>query len=391
MPFNGSGIYSAPSSPGAFNPAVTAGTADPASWNALLTDLSTGLSTVICRDGQSTITADIPFSTRKITGLGAGVAATDAANVGQISSGAVTGQDDSGAANAYVITPTPAIAAYAAYQRFQFKAANANTTASTLAVSGLAVKSIKRPNGDALVANDILVGAICDVLYDGTNFILLDGGTSAINYSLLTTRGDVITRGASLPQRLALGAAGVAIVSDGTDAVYGSVSLTAGVTGTLPVANGGTGKATGGQIVVTQTSSVATGTTAMPFDDTIPQITEGDQYMTAAITPNSATSKLLITVVWNGSSGAGGTIPFVVALFQDATTDALKAVGVDTATGFMLNIGFSFEMTSGTTSATTFRVRAGDAGGNTTTFNGQSSARLFGGVCASSITITEIP
>jgi hypothetical protein len=47
-------------------------------------------------------------------------------------------------------------------------------------------------------------------------------------------------------------------------------------------------------------------------------------------------------------------------------------------------------MTAGTTSETTFRVRAGPS--NTTytlTFNGYNSARYFGGVMASSITITE--
>lgn len=41
---------------------------------------ATGLSNAICRDGQSTITADIPFNSRKITGLGDAAAATDALN-----------------------------------------------------------------------------------------------------------------------------------------------------------------------------------------------------------------------------------------------------------------------------------------------------------------------
>jgi hypothetical protein len=46
-------------------------------------------------------------------------------------------------------------------------------------------------------------------------------------------------------------------------------------------------------------------------------------------------------------------------------------------------------MTAGTTSATTFKVRGGVNAG-TLTFNGEVGARLFGGVCASSITVTEI-
>ena len=46
-------------------------------------------------------------------------------------------------------------------------------------------------------------------------------------------------------------------------------------------------------------------------------------------------------------------------------------------------------MTAGTTSATTFRVRAGLNSAGTTTFNGASSARYYGGTLASSITIKE--
>jgi len=45
-------------------------------------------------------------------------------------------------------------------------------------------------------------------------------------------------------------------------------------------------------------------------------------------------------------------------------------------------------MAAGTTSSTTFRIRAGAAGG-TQTFNGWSAARKHGGVMGSILTITE--
>ena len=38
--------------------------------------------------------------------------------------------------------------------------------------------------------------------------------------TLLTTRGDLIRRGASAPERLALGASGYVLTSDGTDAAW---------------------------------------------------------------------------------------------------------------------------------------------------------------------------
>lgn len=80
MPRNGSGTYVAPASPGAFNPATVGGSATDTAWNALLADLSTAMSGSIAADGQTTVTADIPMATHKITGLGNATAQTDALN-----------------------------------------------------------------------------------------------------------------------------------------------------------------------------------------------------------------------------------------------------------------------------------------------------------------------
>ena len=81
---------------------------------------------------------------------------------------------DTGSANAYVITPVPAITAYTAGQIFSFKATNTNTTASTLNVNGLGVKTIKKGNGTTdLASGDIVAGQVVIVEYDGTNFQML--------------------------------------------------------------------------------------------------------------------------------------------------------------------------------------------------------------------------
>lgn len=82
---------------------------------------------------------------------------------------------DTGAANAYVITPAPAIAAYATGQIFTFKAVNANTTASTINVNAMGAKSIKKRDGaTALIAGDIAAGMIVQIEYDGTNFQMIN-------------------------------------------------------------------------------------------------------------------------------------------------------------------------------------------------------------------------
>ena len=137
-----------------------------------------------------------------------------------------------------------------------------------------------------------------------------------------------------------------------------------------------------------QTGAVSTGTTVMPDDDTIPQITEGDEYMTLAVTPTKATNKLKIEVVIYLTSNANDTQ--VVALFQDATAGALAAVAEMAGANERQTISLSHFMTAGTVAETTFRVRSGNASSNTTTFNGAGGGRNFGGVAASSITITEI-
>lgn len=144
------------------------------------------------------------------------------------------------------------------------------------------------------------------------------------------------------------------------------------------------------QVVNTQTGAVATGTTTIPMDDTIPQNAEGDEYMTLAITPTNAAHKLQIDVVINIANGTNARYQ-IAALFQDTTADALAAVSHFSATGGeIVNLKFTHYITAGTTSATTFKVRAGGHAAGTTTFNGHTAARKFGGVYASSITITEI-
>ena len=143
------------------------------------------------------------------------------------------------------------------------------------------------------------------------------------------------------------------------------------------------------QQVHTQTGAVNTGTTVLPSDDTIPQITEGDEYMTLAITPTSATNKLIIEVVFFGARS--GAELLTAALFQDATANALAVSAADIKNANMLTlVAFNHEMVAGTTSSTTFRVRAGGASAGTNTFNGSSGARLYGGVLASSLRITEV-
>lgn len=142
------------------------------------------------------------------------------------------------------------------------------------------------------------------------------------------------------------------------------------------------------QIVTTNSSALGTTTTILPFDDTIPQITEGAELITLAITPKSATNKLVID--FSTLSGASVAMFVSLALFQDATANAIFATGdyMDTATAG-LNMQLKHTMTAGTTSSITFRIRIGGAAAGTVSWNGVNSVRRFSTIPKSTLSITE--
>ena len=143
------------------------------------------------------------------------------------------------------------------------------------------------------------------------------------------------------------------------------------------------------QVVNFTTTAVQTGTTIFVRDDTIPQNTEGFEIMTLAITPTSASSKLFIQVNFGASYSV--TTELQGGLFQDSTANALAATGTFQTTSTQIGIvSFNHFMTAGTTSATTFKVRAGGNNAGTMTINGVSGSRNYGGVYSSTITIMEI-
>jgi hypothetical protein len=179
MAYNGSGTFVLV----AGNPVVT-GTTISSTWaNNTLNDIATGLSTAITKDGQTTPTANIPMGGYKITGLAAATVNGDAVRYEQAASlvQAQTGVyfTTGGTTTAYTLTPTPALGSLIAGQRFNvvFNAANTTTT-PTLAISGQAATAIKVYNS-AGAKVDPVIGAlalnmISDVVYDGTNYVVLD-------------------------------------------------------------------------------------------------------------------------------------------------------------------------------------------------------------------------
>jgi hypothetical protein len=143
------------------------------------------------------------------------------------------------------------------------------------------------------------------------------------------------------------------------------------------------------QIRRNQTGAVATGTTILPTDDSIPQNTEGTEFMTQEIVPKSAAN--MLEIEHNGSYAISTGQAIAAALFQDSTANALaaKTNWMVTNNGFLI-INFRHSMRAQTTSSTTFKIRAGPNTAVTITFNGASGARHFGGVNSSYLAVTEI-
>lgn len=127
---------------------------------------------------------------------------------------------------------------------------------------------------------------------------------------------------------------------------------------------------------------------AIPLDNSIPQNTEGAEAVTVSITPQSTTNILFIEgggPFSISSATDGGTL----ALFQDSTADALAATGFELSqVDAMTNVYISHRMSAGTTSSTTFKLRFGSEG--TAAYrNGDSSARIYGGIAKTWIRVTE--
>ena len=171
MSRNGTGTYSL--YPGV-NPVVT-GTTISSTWaNNTLNDIATAITASIANDGQTPILANLPMSNFRHTNVGNASARTDYAAAGQVQDSSFTWAGTAGGtADAITLTLTPAITSYTTGQRFAFISGSANTTTTpTIAVNGLAAKTVKSKSGAAVSAGSIPANTLTEVSYDGTNFRL---------------------------------------------------------------------------------------------------------------------------------------------------------------------------------------------------------------------------
>lgn len=156
MPWSGSGTFSRIMSWAADKAAninITASRMDTDS-----NDFTTGINTCLAKDGQNSPSANLPMASFKHTGVSTSSGSSsrsEYAATAVVQDGAVVYTAASGT-DTYTANLSPAISAYVDGAEYNVEIANPNaTTTPTLALNGMAAKTIVRPDNAALVAGDL--------------------------------------------------------------------------------------------------------------------------------------------------------------------------------------------------------------------------------------------
>lgn len=142
------------------------------------------------------------------------------------------------------------------------------------------------------------------------------------------------------------------------------------------------------QTVYQQVSNVITCSTRIPWDNSIPESDEGDEVITASITPTSATSKILIRahIFCTSNTNAQG----VMALFVNNTTNAIASHWFSPYWSYGDGRTMEFLHQPATTSNTTYKIRIGQDSGTIYVNSGQNGDPKLGGSCVSALILQEI-
>jgi hypothetical protein len=251
-------------------------------------DIATALTARLCKNGETTPSANLPMGGFAHTNVAVASARTMYGRASQVQDSAlVWGGTSTGAANVYAISLSPAITAYTAGLRVAFLSHQASTSTTTLninSVGATAMKVLGNDTGSGSIAN----AQIVEVIYDGTDFEIV-GRVSALS-SITTDRllgRD--TAGTGGPEQLTVGG-GVEFTGSGgiqRSALTGDVTASAG-SGTTTIAND----------VVTAAKTLFNNNTALRIKDSggtaidVVQVTNNDNTII-----NAKTGKILYLAI----------------------------------------------------------------------------------------------
>ena len=159
--------------------------------------MATALSTCVTKDGQTTITANLPMAGFKHTAAGAATSRTDYAQAAQLVEGVVNWKVAGGTGDALTATFAIPTTTLVDGQLFYIRASATNTiTAPTFAPDGLTARVITANGGAALVAGDITALEEMILRYN-----LANTRYEWVNYA---NTGNVIGQASSVDSEIAL-------------------------------------------------------------------------------------------------------------------------------------------------------------------------------------------
>lgn len=138
-------------------------------------NFAAGINACLKKDGGNAATGNLPMGGFRHTGVGNASARSHYATVDQVQDGEyIYGGTTGGVANAYTCTLAPAITALVAGMRFTVKVHDGNTGATTINPNSIGVTDIKKGGGTALSSGDMPTNGFADLMFDGTDFELLN-------------------------------------------------------------------------------------------------------------------------------------------------------------------------------------------------------------------------
>jgi hypothetical protein len=126
----------------------------------------------------------------------------------------------------------------------------------------------------------------------------------------------------------------------------------------------------------------------IPFDDSLPQNTEGKQLFSLSFVPLSASSTIRIHGIVH--AGVNSTADCKIAGFNSAIgTSAIFASEATITSAGMISMSFFHEEAALNTSSRTYSMRYGPAAGETMQINGVGGGRKLGGALTSYMVVEE--
>lgn len=170
MPRDGAGTYDLPVG----QPVSTGAVISSSTHNTLASDIATALTASIAKDGQTVAAANLPMGGFKHTNVGVATALTEYARASQVQDNVLAYLTGVAGTNTITATAALSMAALATGQRFTFIPANTNTGATTLQINGIGSAKNVYSRGEACFGGEIVAGVPCEVLYDGTQYHILN-------------------------------------------------------------------------------------------------------------------------------------------------------------------------------------------------------------------------